>query len=69
LPKYKIKKSLECPIFFVAKNLEKNILTPENQLFSANQERKKKKEKKPEKKNFRQSYTPCLNSQSVKIDL
>jgi len=50
-------------------NLEKNIFrdfstTPENQLFSANQERKKKKKKR--KKKLLQSYTPCLNSQSVK---
>jgi len=35
--------------------MEKNILTPENKLFSS----------KEEKKNL-QGYTPCLDSQSLK---
>jgi len=46
-----------------ATNLEKNISTPENQLFNQT----KKEEKNEEKKNLLQSYTPCLNSQSVKM--
>jgi len=37
LPKYKKKKAL-----FLEKNLEKNILTPDNKLFSAKEEEKKK---------------------------
>jgi len=43
-------------------NLEKNILTPDNKLFSSKQERRKKNLKK-----LVQRYTPCPNSQSVKI--
>jgi len=57
LPKYQ-KRMPVCPFFFET-NLEKNILTPDNKLFSAKQE---------EKKNNLQSYTLCLNSQSVKIE-
>jgi len=59
LPKYQKKKARVSHLFFET-NLEKNILTPDNKLFSA-----KNKEKKKRKK-ILQSYTPCLDSQSVK---
>jgi len=59
LRKYQKKKARLSHLFF-EKNLEKNILTPENKLFSA-------KEKKKKKKKLLQSYTPCLNNKSVKI--
>jgi len=47
---------------FFETNLKKNILTPGNKLFLTKEEKKEKKEKKN-----RQTYTPCLNSQSVEM--
>jgi len=47
---------------FFETNLEKNIWTPYNKLFWPKEERKKNKKTKK----LLQSYTPCLNSQSVK---
>jgi len=61
LPKY-IKKKARVSNLFFEMNLEKNILTPDNKLFSSKQERRKKNLKK-----LVQRYTPCPNSQSVKI--
>jgi len=49
---------------FFETNLEKNILTPYNKLFCPKEERKNKQKKQTKK--LLQSYTPCLNSQSVK---
>jgi len=42
--------------------VENIILTLDSQLFSG----KKKKKKRKKEKNLLQSYTPCLDSQSVK---
>jgi len=56
LQKYQKKKARVSHQFF-AMNLEKDISTPENQLFFRKPNKKKKN---------MQSYTPCLNSQSVK---
>jgi len=61
LPKYQKKKARVSYLFFET-NLEKNSLTPDNKRFSA------KKRKKKNKK-LLQSYTPCLESQSVKSEI
>jgi len=44
LPKYQKKKARLLHLFLEA-NLEKNILTPDNKLFSPKQERKKERKK------------------------
>jgi len=66
LPKYQKKKARASHLFFET-NLGKNILTPNNKLFSAKEERKQIIIKNKKKKKLLQSYTPCLHSQSVKI--
>jgi len=65
LPKYKKKKARVSHLFFKT-NLKKKNLNPDNKRFST---KKRKKEEKKEEKKLLQSYTPRLDSQSIKRNI